>query len=132
MFFGSKEASRLLNHHIYFVPVFHLQRLRRVIVLDPLPIENKPTLVVTEPLSLTVGVHQLFQLRALFYLEENFGAVLRLHLNIELFGAWCCCWRGFCYALGGDGAVGLAVLLCWQLVGCVFHAFFIIVGPLPS
>ena len=57
-----RRASRLLDHHVNLVSVFHFQRLGRVVFFDALSVEDKTALVVGEALSLAVGVHQLFEL----------------------------------------------------------------------
>ena len=38
-------AARLLNHNVYLIAIVHLERLWRIIVLDPLPIEDKAALI---------------------------------------------------------------------------------------
>ena len=67
---SSSAAASLLDHDVDLVAVVHLERLWRVVILDPLSIEDKATLVVREALSLTVCFHQLLQLGRLFDLEE--------------------------------------------------------------
>ena len=89
-------AAGLLHHHVDLVAVVHLQRLRRVVVLDSLAIEDEPALIVGETLSLAVGFHQLLELRALFDFKEDLCPVLSFDLDVELLAS-------------GGSACGLAV-----------------------
>ena len=84
-FSSSEASSSLFDHDIDLVAIVHLERLRRVIVLDPLAVEYKSALIVRQALTLAVGLHQLLQLRAFLDLEKDFAAILRLDLDVELF-----------------------------------------------
>lgn len=74
----------MLDHDVYLVSVFHLKRVGRIIILDPLPIENETALVVCESLPLAICVHQLLQLSSPFNFEEDLSSVLGLDLYIDV------------------------------------------------
>ena len=64
-------ASSLLNHDIDLVAIVHLEGFGRVVILDPLSIENEAALVAREALPLAVGIHELLELGRLLNLKEN-------------------------------------------------------------
>ena len=84
-------SARLLDHYVDFVAIIHLERLRGVVVLDALTIEDEATLVVRKALALAIGFHELLQLSGPLDLEENLAPVLRLDLDIELLATRCDC-----------------------------------------
>ena len=84
-------SARLLDHYVDFVAIIHLERLRGVVVLDALAIENEAALVVRKALALAIGFHELLQLSGPLDLEEYLAPVLRLDLDIELLATRCGC-----------------------------------------
>ena len=64
-------ASCLLDHDVDLIAIVHLKSLRCVIVLDSLAVEDESTLIAGQSLPLTVGFHELLELRRLFDLEED-------------------------------------------------------------
>ena len=96
-------STCLFNHHIDLISVFHLERSRCIVVFDALSVENEATLVVAEALALTISIHQFLKLCGFLYLKEDFGAILRLHFDVELLAA-CSFW-------GSGSRVGCRFLL---------------------
>ena len=107
----SVRAARLLDHHVDLVAVLHLERLRRVVLLNALAVENEATLIIRQALALAVGVHQLLELRRLFDFEEDLSPILRLHFDVELLACCACCACGPC-------SCGSLVIFCSS-----FHRF---------
>uniref|UniRef100_A0A2M3ZMF3 Putative secreted peptide n=1 Tax=Anopheles braziliensis TaxID=58242 RepID=A0A2M3ZMF3_9DIPT len=77
-------AAGLLLVHLDCVAFLHLQRCRRVVLVDRLAIEAESHDLHRQARPVTVGIHQLAKRRVLFNLELYDGVVLAQHLQVDV------------------------------------------------
>jgi len=69
------------------VAVSHIKCVWTVFWPNPLPVEQEAYSRKLFPLSVAEGIHQLFQLRRLLDLEEDFVIIIR-DFDVQMFGWW--------------------------------------------
>ena len=82
-FLNIEEVStNHLEHGVHLVVVLQTQTLRRVVLLDAIPIKQKLDGALLDALLARVCGEYLTHLRARLHLEEHLAAILSLHLNL--------------------------------------------------
>ena len=79
------HPSRLLLVHLNHIVLLHLERLRRLVVVDPSSVEEESKRGDGDPDSLRVGLLELAHLGGLLDAEVNLVGVLADHLQLDVF-----------------------------------------------